>query len=228
MRSTDFELDSFRALIREVMTVFTEDTDLLPATTIMPRAHFEALLPEIPIVIGARGTGKSVWHNVLTSPDKYNFIREAYPETRLPKDMKVFSGYSARQEGSKTQPPKDLILKLVKTADWRTFWQAIIAANLLPGKIFKAGDSWEDKIVSTKAEVKKFSSELRNFDAERADRSNPSSSSSTPSTRSATIGRSPSRPRASFSISAPITAFSGRFASRFSSAPAKDTKNNSI
>jgi hypothetical protein len=166
MTLTETQLNDLRSLIRRAMGVYMEQGDLPTAATVMPRAHFEALRPDVPLVIGARGTGKSVWHNVLTDPEKLAFIRKAYPEVELPDNLRVLSGYSANQEGSDEQPPKEVSEHLSELVGWRVFWQVLIAARLFPEAIFAKEDRWEVKGEKTKSDIEAFSSALRAKDAE--------------------------------------------------------------
>jgi hypothetical protein len=151
------------------MEVSQEDKDLPDAATVMPRAHFEALRIEVPLVIGARGTGKSFWHNILTNPGKLAFVRAAYPEIKLPVGIGMLSAFSARQEGNKGQPPKDFLLSLGNSpAAWRTLWQSIIAAKLFPERLFKSRDSWKTRTDKIRGDIENFNAELRSVDLDRA------------------------------------------------------------
>jgi len=169
MLRAESERDKVRTLIRSAMEVFHEDGELPKGSTVMPRAHFDALRPEAPLVIGARGTGKSFWHNVLTNGDKLAFVREAYPEIRFPSPLDIRSAFSARQEGDETQPPKDFLVRLgTRPPQWRTLWQAIMAAKLLPDRIFQAGDSWAMRLEKTQQGIEAFNAGLRKKDSELA------------------------------------------------------------
>src|SRR5260370_10434468 len=48
-----------------------------------PQNHAAALDPTTPIVVGARGTGKSFWSGVLGQDDTRNAAATAYPNLRL-------------------------------------------------------------------------------------------------------------------------------------------------
>jgi len=151
------------------MEVSQEDKDLPDAATVMPRAHFEALRIEVPLVVGARGTGKSFWNNVLTNTDKLSFVRAAYPEIKLPVGLEILSAFSARQEGNEAQPPKDFLLGLGDSpAAWRTLWQSILAARLFPERFFKTRDSWATRTEKISGSIEKFSEAIRTFDLDNA------------------------------------------------------------
>lgn len=92
-----------------------------------PDQHANALDPNTPVVVGARGTGKSFWAGVLGKDETRNVTAEAYPNLHLDQLM-VRSGYSGL--------PNDYAVSAKTIDKWipkdqeveraPEFWQAVI------------------------------------------------------------------------------------------------------
>jgi hypothetical protein len=91
-----------------------------------PQNHAAALDPKTPIVVGARGTGKSFWSGVLGQDETRNAAATAYPNLRLDKTSVEF-GFTGI--GGPKGTTKDTIDKWVKGDDRQealVFWWATI------------------------------------------------------------------------------------------------------
>ncbi|MFA5964084.1 MAG: hypothetical protein WC804_08715 [Sphingomonas sp.] len=91
-----------------------------------PEAHAAALDPGSPIVVGARGAGKSFWSGVLGSDETKNAAALAYPRLKL-NDVSVQFGYTGVPGGRGLG--RDVIDNLRADASAevaRTFWWATI------------------------------------------------------------------------------------------------------
>jgi hypothetical protein len=91
-----------------------------------PQNHAAALDPATPIVVGARGTGKSFWSGVLGQDETRNAAATAYPNLRLDKTSVEF-GFTGI--GGLKGTTKDTIDKWVKSDDRQealVFWWATI------------------------------------------------------------------------------------------------------
>ncbi len=103
-----------------------------------PQNHAAALDPATPIVVGARGTGKSFWSGVLGQDETRNAAATAYPNLRLDKTSVEF-GFTGI--GGPKGTTKDIIDKWVVTDDRQEalkFWWATIlraAEQSIKGKI---------------------------------------------------------------------------------------------
>jgi hypothetical protein len=104
-----------------------------------PEQHASALDPNTPIVVGARGAGKSFWAGVLGQDDTRAIAASAYPHLGLDK-LIVRSGYSGFA-GNNTVSAKTVDARVPKgkeTDQGYSFWQAIIIraakAALHPGE----------------------------------------------------------------------------------------------
>ena len=87
------------AVIRHSLAALTSDNDAAGdhSPTVeeifTPDQHANALDPNTPVVVGARGTGKSFWAGVLGRDETRKVTAEAYPNLHLDQ-LVVKSGYS--------------------------------------------------------------------------------------------------------------------------------------
>jgi hypothetical protein len=84
------------AAIRRALAALPSDSDAVSPTVddiFTPGQHANALDPNTPVVVGARGTGKSFWAGVLGKEDTRAVTASAYPNLHLDQ-LTVKSGYS--------------------------------------------------------------------------------------------------------------------------------------
>jgi len=92
-----------------------------------PDQHANALDPNTPVVVGARGTGKSFWAGVLGQDDTRAETTIAYPHLGLDR-LIVRPGYSGLQ-GDDTVSAKAIDVRVPKGTETERatdFWQAVI------------------------------------------------------------------------------------------------------
>jgi len=91
-----------------------------------PRQHAYALDPNTPIVMGARGTGKSFWAGVLQQEDTRRIAAAAYPHIGL-ESLLVEPGYTGIDaDGGVTARVVDARVKPgMEAQDAFAFWQAV-------------------------------------------------------------------------------------------------------
>lgn len=92
-----------------------------------PETHAAALDPGTPIVLGARGTGKSFWASVLGQPQTRGEAAIAYPRLGLPV-VKVGFGYTGigGPDGISADALNDAVLPDGTIEDAKAFWWATI------------------------------------------------------------------------------------------------------
>ncbi|WP_157651415.1 hypothetical protein [Burkholderia ubonensis] len=92
-----------------------------------PRQHAFALDPDTPVVVGARGSGKSFWAGVLQHDDTRNFAALAYPQVDL-ESVVVEAGYTGiASEGGVTSRNIDARVPAGQEEQQGfEFWQAVI------------------------------------------------------------------------------------------------------
>lgn len=101
-----------------------------------PAGHATAIDPTAPIVLGARGSGKSFWAGVLGDSDLRKEAAAAYPKRGL-KDLEVRFGFTGPggQEGIGRDKLDDCVPEKTSDADARSFWWATVlrAISLVDG-----------------------------------------------------------------------------------------------
>src|SRR4030042_6746640 len=91
-----FNASLIRDALREVLT----DTDqrsaipnLPPQFSYVPQSHALALDPDISIVSGIRGAGKSFWWTRLGSPEHKAYLSGAFPEIGKIDENEISQGF---------------------------------------------------------------------------------------------------------------------------------------
>jgi hypothetical protein len=92
-----------------------------------PEQHANALDPNTPVVVGARGTGKSFWAGVLGQDDTRAATAEAYPNLGLEK-LIVKPGYSgfSEEDAISAKIIDARVPRGEETTQGFGFWQAVI------------------------------------------------------------------------------------------------------
>lgn len=107
----------------------SEHPSMAPQFTYVPPSHARALDPDVPIVEGMRGAGKSHWWAVLSSSEHRQYLSRAFPELRIKEGgLEVARGYGIGLPPDRC-PGKDVMLKLQERFSARHIWQTIIAVN---------------------------------------------------------------------------------------------------
>jgi hypothetical protein len=134
-----------------------------PEFTYVPPSHARALDPEATLVEGIRGAGKSFWWAQLASPSHRAFVQEIFPETRLPKALKVAQGFGNGL--SPTQAPDAEVLSaLAEQYRPRSIWRAVIAVHAGFTGPFLALKTWTQRVGWIQANPEEFANQLEAAD----------------------------------------------------------------
>jgi hypothetical protein len=103
-----------------------------PADMYAPSTHAAALDPTTPIVIGARGTGKSFWSGVLGQPETLQAAAQAFPNLKLG-DVRVRFGFTAvgGPGGVNTEALNQYVSESADVSQARAFWWATVVRATL-------------------------------------------------------------------------------------------------
>lgn len=149
--NAEFNVHDIRQAMLESLPIgIAESEELLPAHTYVPRSHFRALEPGIPLVEGIRGSGKSFWWKALSSEQHRKFVSAAFPQAGLKESMLIGQGFGA-SEGSASvdAPSKDELAHLVEKFSpraTRAIWKAVVAHKAGFGEPFPQRETWERRI----------------------------------------------------------------------------------
>ncbi len=140
------------ALIRNGLKESLPDIDqssvvpnLAPGFSYVPQSHALALDPDISIVSGIRGSGKSFWWTYLASPKHQKYLESAFPE-----EIGQVGGLSISQGfgGSSLDnsfPNSEVINSLAEKIDARYIWRSIVGTNLGLQDSFPLDKKWQAK-----------------------------------------------------------------------------------
>ncbi len=134
-----------------------------PEFTYVPPSHARALDPEATLVEGIRGAGKSFWWAQLASESHQAFIRQSFPEARLPKGLKVAQGFGAGLAISQA-PDAETLRALVGSYSSRTIWRAVIARHAGFSGDYESLDSWTERVSWIEKNSEKYATQLEEAD----------------------------------------------------------------
>lgn len=142
------EVQKLRAGVREAADSLDQAggrPDRAPAFTYVPPSHARALDPEVTLVEGIRGAGKSFWWAQLASPSHREFIQVAFPEVRFNASLKVVRGFGTGLKSTEA-PSADVLAELMKNYRPRSIWRAVLAFHAGFGGEFATLKCWSERV----------------------------------------------------------------------------------
>ncbi|WP_171109609.1 MULTISPECIES: hypothetical protein [unclassified Streptomyces] len=162
--------DEYRTLITRALGVAldadTDGPDLRRLFT--PSSHRLALDPDVTVVRGARGTGKTYWAKALTDPELREVAARSYMMPRL-RRVRVTTGFTTGGGADTPYPGKRRIARLLREgADPEVFWCAVVMMALGVPEIASIPD-WADRIRWAEENEDAYEDALRKADREARD-----------------------------------------------------------
>lgn len=164
----DLSTAEYRELVRAALAEATEADTAVPrvGTLFTPDSHRLALSPDVTIVRGARGTGKTYWSKALENDELRELASDVYQIGALRK-VTVLRGF-----GNKRRPdnyPSHAVLRQLvdERADPTNVWTAVLLAALGHGS-FRQMPSWKDRTAWVAANPEALESALHQADSEAA------------------------------------------------------------
>ncbi|MER5572096.1 hypothetical protein [Streptomyces massasporeus] len=139
-------------------------------TMFTPSSHREALAPDVTVVRGARGTGKTYWAKALTDPVLREVAARSYIMPRL-SHTEVLTAFGLNGGDEPVFPGKRAIASLVQdfgkedNLGPKDLWSAVVLMALKVPQIV-ALDSWIERIRWTARNGDAYESALRKADRE--------------------------------------------------------------
>jgi hypothetical protein len=158
---------ALRSGIKEAAAVLAQDqaTSTRPeAFTYVPPTHAKALDLDATLVEGIRGAGKSFWFSLLASPKHLAFVRSSFPESRLPKGVKVLQGFGMGLPIAQAPDADTLAGLLDQKFRERAIWRAVVAHLVGVGGEFAALRKWSDRVRWVQENPEDFASALEGAD----------------------------------------------------------------
>lgn len=154
----------FRELLRQAFPVASDADTTEPdvGSLFTPTGHRLALSPDVSVVVGARGTGKTYWSIALTDATLRTLAADAYEIGAL-RRTEVVTGYgnarSDRYPGSRT------LAALLESFSPRHIWEAVLLANLDP-TFLADHDGWAARTSWVAANAERFDGALQRAETE--------------------------------------------------------------
>lgn len=130
-----------------------------------PEHHAGALDPHVPLVLGARGSGKSFWAGVLGNKETLRAAADAYPRLKLGKLEVKFGFIGGEGEGSISKETIDSLVPEGEERQAPLLWRAVVmrAVKLAldPNKKLRIKD-----LVQTFRDPEDWEEECQNLDNE--------------------------------------------------------------
>lgn len=169
-------VQAIRSGIKETSAVLdqAQATSSRPiAFTYVPPSHARALEPDATLVEGIRGAGKSFWFSLLASPKHLSFVREGFPEARIPARLKVSQGFGMGLSIAQA-PDADTLASLVDGGfRSRSIWRAVVAHHAGIGGAFAALKTWTARTQWIQDNSEEFAHAIEAADQRLADKGEP-------------------------------------------------------
>uniref|UniRef100_A0AAU2JWN8 DUF3046 domain-containing protein n=1 Tax=Streptomyces sp. NBC_00049 TaxID=2903617 RepID=A0AAU2JWN8_9ACTN len=160
----DPAVQATRALLIEALAAAPDADTSTPdlRTMFTPSSHRLALDPDVTVVRGARGTGKTFWAKALTDPALREVAAKSYMMPRLERTevITAFGGVEPVLGGRRTVA--DLIKAGVAPRD---LWSAVVLMALGQPEIQEL-ETWAERIEWTRQNGEKYEAALRRVDRE--------------------------------------------------------------
>ena len=93
----------------------------------LPQSHLKALHPDVPVVTGMRGAGKTFWWGALQNEAVRRLIGERYARAKLSGNTVLRTGFGVRPAADE-YPGKDVLDRLLQDGtDPRSIWRTVQA-----------------------------------------------------------------------------------------------------
>ena len=111
-----------------------------------PQSHLKALHPDVLVVTGMRGAGKTFWWSALQNDEVRQLIDQQYPRAKLSRNTVLGTGFGVRPAAEK-YPGKDVLDQLLQEGtEPRLIWRAVqawqVARQVGP---LRCGDDWASR-----------------------------------------------------------------------------------
>lgn len=140
------------------------------AFTYVPPSHARALEPDATLVEGIRGAGKSFWFSLLASPQHLSFVRDGFPEARLPARLKVAQGFGMGLSIAQA-PDAETLADLVDGGfRGRSIWRAVVAHHAAIAGPFGTLKTWTERVRWIQDNAEAFAHAIEAADQRLADK----------------------------------------------------------
>ena len=129
---TDIDTSKMRAALAELPEGSSYGETPSLANVYLPQSHLKALHPDVAIVTGMRGAGKTFWWSALQDESVRKMIGERHARTGLSEHTVLRTGFGVRP-AMEEYPSKDVLRQLLEqNNDARLVWRTVQAWQLAP------------------------------------------------------------------------------------------------
>ena len=143
---TDLTVQDYRALIREALiSTVDSDTDAPNIQRLYtPDTHRRALQPDVTIVRGARGVGKTVWYKSLQEDSLRQVAADSYQIPTL-SSIRPVQGYGSARSPENYPNAATLRMLLAQRVEPLDIWMAVLLKALGNTEI-AAKQTWKERV----------------------------------------------------------------------------------
>lgn len=127
----------------------------------LPASHAKALDPDVQLVVGMRGAGKSFWWAALQQEELRRLIAARNSRLEAIEKAEIFLGFGEKPDPDR-YPSRDVLDQLLAEHDARLIWRTVLAFAL--GGLPETLPSWKDKVAHVTAEPEAIDRFLRECD----------------------------------------------------------------
>ena len=103
-----------------------------PAQVYFPQSHSKALHPDVAVVTGIRGAGKTFWWSALQEPEVRQLIGERHERAQMSEETELRTGFGSRADIHQ-YPSKDVLKQILdQDLEARLAWRTVQAWQLAP------------------------------------------------------------------------------------------------
>ena len=132
----------------------------------LPQSHMKAIDPNVPLVIGMRGAGKTFWWSALRDPTIRKLIDRSAKRSGLSRDTEVRTGFGVTPAPN-DYPDKDMLRELMSNIEPRLIWRTVQARQVAPDNHpLRQKASWAKHVEYVKAQPEEVAHLFHERDAE--------------------------------------------------------------
>ena len=115
----------------------------------VPRSHLRAIDPNVPLVTGMRGAGKTFWWGALQKPGVRKLIARSEPRSALSETTVVKAGFG-NEPAPDVYPGINVLPELMKRYEPYAVWRAVAVRQLAGAEHpVRQAASWPDRVAWT-------------------------------------------------------------------------------
>ena len=139
----------------------------LPQDVYLPRSHLKAIEPDVLLVAGGRGAGKTFWWSALQNGAVRRFLAQSGERTSLSENTEVRAGFGVKPAPGE-YPSVDAFRSLRVSQEPRHIWRTVLAWQIAQGTEHPLAGlaSWEERADFVVSNAEAVDALLQDRDAE--------------------------------------------------------------